>query len=110
MTFVTAFWCTSNTTIYPTDLYGDVLKLEFEFAPYFIETANNLPYDMHTARAWLTNVHFFLGSFTFKAIYGRHLDALGLISRESVKLLKIWIMRKSHLDEKTEKHLMKLMS
>ncbi len=55
--------CATNTTIYTTDLYGDALKLEFEFAPYFTDTANTLPAEMHNARAWLLNVHFCLGFF-----------------------------------------------
>ena len=40
MAFVAAFWCASNTTIYPVDLYGEPLKLQFEFAPYFTDTVD----------------------------------------------------------------------
>ena len=77
MSLVAAFWCATNTTIYPTDLYGDVLKLQFEFAPYFTDTATNLPADMHTARAWLANVHFFLGFFYLQGHLWHALRGMG---------------------------------
>ena len=31
--FVAALWCASNTTIYPVDLYGDVLQFKFSHYP-----------------------------------------------------------------------------
>jgi chlorophyll a/b binding light-harvesting protein len=74
--FVAAFWCASNTTIYPTDLYGEVLKLQFDFAPYFTDTAE-LQNEMHTARAWLSNVHFYLGFFFLQGHLWHALRGMG---------------------------------
>jgi len=62
MAFVAAFWCASNTTIYPVDLYGEPLKLQFEFAPYFTDTVD-LGSGAYSSRAWRANTHFYLGFF-----------------------------------------------
>ena len=77
MACIAAFWCSTNTTIYPTDLYGEVLKLQFQFSPYFSDTATNLSADSHTARAWLSNVHFYLGFFFIQGHLWHALSAMG---------------------------------
>ncbi len=77
MAVVAAFWCSINTTIYPPELYGEVLKLEFQFSPYFSDTANNLAADSHTARAWLSNVHLYLGFFFIQGHLWHALRSMG---------------------------------
>ncbi len=77
MAIVAAFWSSTNTTVYPTEFFGDVLKLQFDFAPYFIDTDSSLAADAHTARAWLANVHFYLGFFFIQGHLWHALRAMG---------------------------------
>ena len=71
MAFVAAFWCASNTTIYPVDLYGEPLKLQFEFVPYFTDTVD-LGSGAYSSRAWLANTISIWDSFSYKVIFGMH--------------------------------------
>ncbi len=77
MALIAAFWCSTNTTVYPTEFYGEVLKLNFDFFPYFTDTAANLSGEAHTARAWLANAHFFLGFFFIQGHLWHALRGMG---------------------------------
>jgi len=84
--FVAALWCASNTTIYPVDLYGDVLQFKLGVAPYWIDTDTSLAADAHTGRAWLTNVHFYIGFVYLQGHFWHGLRALGFDFRSIGKL------------------------
>ena len=70
MAFVAAFWCASNTTIYPVDLYGEPLKLQFEFAPYFTDTVDLG--SEHTAQELGLLILISTWDSFYKVIFGMH--------------------------------------
>ena len=76
MALVAAFWCATNTTIYPDTFFGEVLDLKFSISPYWVDTAN-LPEGTYTSRAWLTNIHYYLGFFYIQGHLWHSLRALG---------------------------------
>jgi len=84
--FVAAFWCASNTTIYPVDLYGEILQFKLNLAPYWIDTDSSLVADAHTGRAWLTNVHFYIGFVYLQGHFWHGLRALGFDFKSIGKL------------------------
>ncbi len=78
MAIIAAFWCATNTTVYPTEWFGEPLELKFGISPYWVESVNTSDYTTsHTARAWLTNVHYYLGFFYIQGHLWHALRAMG---------------------------------
>jgi len=78
MAIIAAFWCATNTTVYPEAWYGETLALKFGISPYWIDTADMTGVvSGHTSRAWLTNVHYYLGFFFIQGHLWHAIRALG---------------------------------
>ncbi|WP_320664762.1 chlorophyll a/b binding light-harvesting protein [Prochlorococcus sp. MIT 1223] len=81
MAIVAAFWCATNTTVYPEAFYGEPLQLKFSISPYWVDTVDlsgtNAAFWGHTTRAALTNVHYYLGFFFIQGHLWHSLRALG---------------------------------
>ena len=90
MAFVAAFWCASNTTIYPVDLYGEPLKLQFEFAPYFTDTVDLGSGTYSSELGWLILILFglFLQGHLWHALRAMGFDF------KKIKLLTILKIQK----------------
>ena len=85
MAIVAAFWCATNTTVYPEAWYGEVLQLKFGISPYWIDTGDMTGVvSGHTSRAWLSNVHYYLGFFFIQGHIWHALRAMGFDFRRVV--------------------------
>jgi len=85
MAIVAAFWCATNTTVYPEAWYGEVLQLKFGISPYWVDTGDMTGVVTgHTSRAWLSNVHYYLGFFFIQGHIWHALRAMGFDFRRVV--------------------------
>jgi len=80
MAIVAAFWAATNTTVYPTEWFGEPLKLQFSVAPYWVDTgdlSDSAAFFGHSTRAALVNVHYYFGFFFLQGHFWHALRALG---------------------------------
>ena len=80
MAIVAAFWCATNTTVYPEPWFGEPLALKFGISPYWIDTvevSESTALAGHTTRAALTNVHYYFGFFFLQGHLWHAIRALG---------------------------------
>jgi len=80
MAIVAAFWCASNTTVYPEAWYGEPLALKFGISPYWVDTgdvSDSTAFLGHTTRAALANVHYYFGFFFIQGHLWHALRAMG---------------------------------
>ena len=71
--------------IYPTELYGQVLNLKLEIAPYFLDT-QTLADGTSSGRAWLSNFHYYVGFFYLQGHLWHGLRAMGFDFKRIGKL------------------------
>ncbi len=80
MAIVAAFWCATNTTVYPVEFYGEPLKQVFLVAPAFQDTAdyNNLVgFSQFSGRCYLANFHYIVGFFALQGHLWHALRSMG---------------------------------
>ncbi len=72
MAFIAVLFVSVNTTVFPTELFGPTLILNFDRFPVFISPEGAL-----TSRVWLANAHFWLGFFFLQGHLFHALRAAG---------------------------------
>jgi len=89
MGIIVAFWCAQNTTVYPEAWYGEPLIFKFGISPYWVDSVGSIdgaPLG-HTTRAWLSNVHYYLGFFLIQGHLWHALRAMGFDFRRIPRAL-----------------------
>ncbi len=90
MGIIAAFWCATNTTVFPVEFYGEPLELKFGISPYWSDTGNlsDCNYFLgHTTRAALTNVQYYFGFFCIQGHLWHALRAMGFDFRRIAKAI-----------------------
>jgi len=88
MAIIAAFWCATNTTVYPEAWYGEALILKFGIAPYWIDSVDlsgGPAFFGHTTRAALANVHYYFGFFFLQGHLWHALRAMGFDFKKVLK-------------------------
>jgi len=90
MGVVAAFWAANNTTVYPTEWYGEPLQFKFGISPYWADTADtsDCQYFLgHTTRAALVNVQYYFAFFCLQGHLWHALRAMGFDFRRIAKAI-----------------------
>jgi len=79
MGIMAAFWCAQNTTVYPSEFYGDPVSLQFGIAPYWVDTVDPESSALfgHSSRAYLVNFHYMIGFFNIQGHLWHALRSMG---------------------------------
>ena len=80
MAIVAAFWASTNTTVYPIEWFGEPLQIQFNVAPFWIDTADTsdcTAFFGHTTRDAIVNVHYGIGFFNLQGHLWHALRAMG---------------------------------
>jgi len=88
MAIVAAFWCATNTTVYPESFYGEALAFKFGISPYWIDTgdlSDGNAFWGHSTRAAISNVHYYFGFFFIQGHIWHALRAMGFDFRRIAK-------------------------
>ena len=88
MAIVAAFWCATNTTVYPEAFYGEPLAFKFGISPYWIDTgdlSDSTAFWGHSTRAAISNVHYYFGFFFIQGHIWHALRAMGFDFRRVAK-------------------------
>ncbi len=79
MAIVAAFWCATNTTVYPTEWYGEPLIQKFVIAPGWVDSVDLSGGEAfgHSSRAYLANFHYTVGFFALQGHLWHALRSMG---------------------------------
>ncbi len=92
MAIVAAFWCATNTTVYPTEWYGEPLEQTFLIAPAWVDTVdynNGIAPLGHSGRCFLANFHYIAGFLALQGHLWHALRAMGFNFKDIRKRLVV---------------------